>query len=79
MARGIVKPGELFEVSAEIRKTGLDGSIIQLLVDGKVLAAKRIWARGQSIRQVTFQLWLDSAGAHRLQLGGQTTSVSVVA
>jgi Exo-beta-D-glucosaminidase Ig-fold domain len=78
VSRTEVKPGQLFDVTAQINNTGLDGSIVQLLVDGKSRVAKRIWARGRQSRQVTFQLWLDSAGTHTLQIGGQKASVSVV-
>jgi hypothetical protein len=78
VSRTEVKPGQLFDVTAQINNTGLDGSIVQLLVDGKSRVSKRIWARGRQSRQVTFQLWLDSAGTHPLQIGGQKASVSVV-
>jgi hypothetical protein len=77
-SRTEVKPGQLFEVTAQISKTGLDGSIVQLLVDGESRVSKRIWARGGQSRQVTFQLWLDSAGTHTLQIGRESTTVSAV-
>ena len=78
VSRTEVKPGQLFDVTAQIKNTGLDGSIVQLLVDGESRVSKRIWARGGQSRPVTFQLWLDSAGTHTLQVGGQKASVSVV-
>jgi hypothetical protein len=78
VSRTEVNPGELFDVTAQINTTGLDGSIVQLLVDGKSLLSKRLWARGRQSRQVTFQLSLDSVGTHTLQIGGSKASVSVV-
>jgi exo-1,4-beta-D-glucosaminidase len=79
LSQSRVKPGELFHVTANISKTGVDGSLVQLLVDSQPVAWKRIWARGGPKRQVDFQLWLGVAGTHRVQLGDQHTSVSVVA
>jgi hypothetical protein len=78
-SRSEVKPGEPFEVTAQIKNTGLDGSLVQLLVDGKLAATKRIWARGQQARRATFRLWLDEAGPHTLQIGALTASISVAA
>jgi hypothetical protein len=79
ISRSEVKTGELFEVTAQISRTGLDGSLVQLLVDGKPVARKRIWARAKQSRPVTFHVWLDTAGPHTLQIGSQTATVSVVA
>jgi hypothetical protein len=79
VSHAVVKPGELFHVTANIHKTGLDGSLVQLLVDGRPVSWKRLWARGRQAREVDFQLWLDTAGTHSVQLGDQHAAVSVVA
>ncbi len=77
VSRSSVGIGELFEVSAKIRNTSLDGSIVQLLVDGKPAGFRRVWARVGECRDVVFQLWIDAPGRHSLQLGPETVSVVV--
>jgi exo-1,4-beta-D-glucosaminidase len=74
-----VKTGELFQVTATLERTSLDGSVVQLLVDNRPVASKRVWARGGRAREATIQIWLDTAGPHTLKIGNQEASVSVVA
>jgi exo-1,4-beta-D-glucosaminidase len=72
-----VKLGEMFRVKAKISNTSLDGSIVQMLLDGQPAGSKRIWARGQESREVDFQLWIDTPGTHSLQVGDQKATVAV--
>ncbi len=79
VTRTTVRIGELFEVSAKIRNTSLDGSIVQLSVDGKPALSKRIWARGSEPREVRFQFWMDTPGTHILQAGEEKSTIEVIA
>lgn len=72
-----VKIGEMFRVSARIGNTSLDGSLVQVLVDGKPARCKRIWGRGGASRDVDFQLWIDTPGIHTLQVGEQKATIDV--
>jgi hypothetical protein len=78
LSRTEVKVGEMFGVTAQINNTGLDGSVVQLLVDGKPLRSKRIWARGRRPREVSFQLWLNVVGNHSLEINGKNVVISVI-
>jgi len=75
--RPTVKLGELFEVSAKIRNTSLDGSIVQLMLDGQPASSKRIWARGEESREVDYQLSIDTPGTHYLHVGEQKATIEV--
>jgi hypothetical protein len=68
----------MFQVTATIKNTSLDGSLVQLLVDSRAVASKRFWARGEHPRDVCFQIWLETVGNHLLEIGRQSLGVSVV-
>ena len=72
-----IRPDEPFTVTATIANTFLDGSRVELLVDGRVLDSKRIWSRGQAGRKVDFALKLREQGTHRIEVGNQCVKVIV--
>ena len=72
-----LQPDEPFTVTATIANTFLDGSCVELLVDGRVLDSKRIWSRGQASRKVDFALKLREQGTHRIEVGNQRVRVIV--
>jgi hypothetical protein len=72
-----VEPNEPFTVTAAISNTLIDGSRVELRVDGKVLDSELAWARAGKSQNVTFVLTLPKQGLHRIRVGDRTTSVSV--
>jgi hypothetical protein len=72
-----VRAGEPLTITASVARTFLDGSLIELLVDGKPVQAKRRYARGDLIREAVFTLRLTERGRHEIQIGDQKASVQV--
>jgi hypothetical protein len=72
-----VKTNEPFVATARIANTFLDGSPVELYVDGKAVDSKLVWCHGGQEKLVRFVMKLDRAGIHEVNVGGQTASVSV--
>ncbi|MHB8902502.1 MAG: glycoside hydrolase family 2 protein [Thermoguttaceae bacterium] len=70
-------PGEPVSVTATIRNTFLDGSRIELLVDGKAVDSTCLWARGDVTRQAVFPLKAGQPGSHQIQVGNQKAVLTV--
>jgi exo-1,4-beta-D-glucosaminidase len=70
-----VAPDEPLVVTATIADTQLDGSLVELLVDGEPVDVKRFWARSGVRRELTFTLKLAKPGMHELRIGRRTVSV----
>jgi exo-1,4-beta-D-glucosaminidase len=64
-----------FIVTATIENTFVDGSKIGLYVDDKLVDSKLVWARGETSREVTFELVLDDAEPHEIKVGNKTKTV----
>ena len=72
-----VAPDEPVVVTATIADTFLDGSLVELRVDGKPVETKRHWARSGVRRDVSFPLKLQEPGMHEIRVGRRTVSVVV--
>jgi len=69
--------GEAVSITATVAHTFLDGSPIELYVDKKPAALRRLWARGAVERDVVFPLTLTEPGTHEIAVGSRTLSISV--
>jgi exo-1,4-beta-D-glucosaminidase len=76
-SKASVKVGELFDVTAGVTETFLDGSRVILLVDGEPADSKWAWARGNKSDEVLFKLSLSKPGVHRLAVAKRETVVTV--
>ena len=77
LSRARIKPGEPLGVTATIANTFLDGSRVELVVDGLPRAAKLAWARAGRTEQARFEVKLSAPGSRRVQVGSQTRTVLV--
>jgi beta-galactosidase/beta-glucuronidase len=64
-------------VTASIRNTFLDGSPVEFCVDGTVFETKRLWARDNQTREVTFQWTPTTPGIHTIQIGKKSASITI--
>jgi hypothetical protein len=64
-------------ITATIANTFLDGSRIELGVDGKPADWKLLWARGGVSRKVDFTLRLTQPGTHEIKVGSRTMAIAV--
>ena len=69
-----VKINESFTVTGEVKDTFIDGSPVELRIDGATVDCKRLWTR-MGNQQVIFIVKLDKPGRHEIKIGGQSTSV----
>ena len=72
-----VQVDEPFTVAATVAKTFIDGSNIELYVDGKVAASKLVCAREEGGREISFALKLKKPGPREIKVGDRTASVLV--
>ena len=72
-----VGTNEPFKVAATIAWTFLDGSMIDLCVDGRVVESKRVYARPRAPQHVDFSVALSEPGLHEVAVGGQTASIRI--
>lgn len=71
-----LKADEPFTITATIANTFIDGSIVPLYVDKKIVDSKLVWTRAGDARKVDFTLCCKP-GWHELLVGDKTTSISV--
>jgi len=65
-----VKPLELFEVSAVITGIGgMEEGQVQLFVDGKPVATRKVCLSLEEIRHISFSCKIDKAGTHTVTIG----------
>ena len=76
-AKPTVKSGETCTLTARITDTFLDGSRVQLLVDGKPADTQWAWARSGKSDEITFTLKLSQPGKHRLSVANRTAELVV--
>jgi exo-1,4-beta-D-glucosaminidase len=69
-----------FIVTATVENTFVDGSRIGLYVDGKLVDSKLVWARGETSREVTFELVLGDVEPHEIKVGNlaKTVDLSII-
>lgn len=72
-----VKMNETFAVTAEIADTFIDGSAVDLFVDGRPADSKLVWARAGVNEKVEFTLTLNTPGVHEIQIGKLSASITV--
>lgn len=77
VSKNEVQRGESLTVTATIANTFIDGSRVELLVDGQVADTQLVWARAGASRNVAFGVKLSQPGRHRIRVGSQTASVVV--
>lgn len=64
-------------VKATIKNTFIDGSPIDLYLDDEVIDSQRFWARGETVRELTFDVKSGRPGRHRLRVGDKTVEIVV--
>ena len=69
-----VKINDPFTVTGEVKDTFIDGSPVELRIDGATVDCKRLYARIGN-QQVIFIVKLDKPGRHEIKIGSQSTSV----
>jgi len=74
-----VKVNEPVTVTADVANTFIDGSRVDLLVDGKVADSKRVWARAGGRATADFTVTFDTPGTREIRIGDQTASILVTA
>ena len=65
---------EATDVTGEVKDTFIDGSPVELRIDGATVDCKRLYARIGN-QQVIFIVKLDKPGRHEIKIGSQSTSV----
>lgn len=75
-----VNPGEPTTATIEVMNEGGSAGLtdVELFVDGNSHATKTVNLDAESSTRVQFQISLDDAGTHELEVGGQITELKVV-
>ena len=71
-----VKVGEEFTVTAQIEDTSIDGSPVELVIDGKAVDHKLVWSRTRT-SHAQFSLSLSEPGSHEITVGDRCKSILV--
>lgn len=72
-----VKAGQPFAVTADIANTFLDGTRVAVKLDGKTVALKSAWARGERKENISATMVVPSAGTHEISLGKKKLKIQV--
>ncbi len=71
LSKSELKAGEELKISADIGNTFIDGSIVELFLDNKIIDSKIVWAREDQRKRVDFSCKINEPGSHKIRIGNQ--------